>query len=134
MVSIGQADKDLVHKYVGSSLSQTKLKKLSMKDNEMLKLLDQSTLRRYMSIAEGLSDLVEDTHVYRILTLITIFCADGVREMSTLGNRYLNMARRRLMQLEGEASERKFARFKSGLRDLRELAQILQGLVLTVEA
>lgn len=129
MISFGQNDWELVHKHLGLSMGSDCLRKVSMRDNAVLQLLDADALDRYMTIAEGLRDLVEDNEVYRILTLITIFCAAGIQERSTLGTMYINMARRKLMTIEGLQWERKFSRFKEALTDLHELASILKKIV-----
>jgi hypothetical protein len=130
--ALGYLDDKIMVEKIASVMDISKIKKMMIKDvNEDIHLLDPSDLNRYTLLIKNLSELVKNMETFKLMTLITLFSGEGVSDtgIARLQRKYLFLLRRRLNHYEGEVGEYLYAKFKSGLCDIKELSVIMQKMI-----
>jgi hypothetical protein len=130
--ALGHLDDKIMVEKIAAVMDTNKIKKMTIKDlNEDIHLLDPNDVNRYAVLVKNLSGLLKNVETFKLMTLITLFSGEGVSDtgIAQLQQKYLHLLRRRLKYYEGDCGDFLYARFKSGLCDIKELAVIVQKIV-----
>lgn len=126
-LSCGYLDDELFTKKFYPVINTSRLKKMSMGDaNDSGELMPPELMKRFFSLIQSLSSLVEDNETFKLIVLIIMF--DGNESMSHIRNKYELLLQRRLQHSGGEGNDT-FATLMSGKNKIKELSQVLQMIV-----